>query len=161
VVLTPKSLLRAASAVSRTEELTSGAFEPVLPASPAKASRAILCQGKLFYELAGRVEKDGSDVALVRLERCYPFPADELRRELDRLGAHDVVWAQEEPENMGAARFVVRNLRERLGVEANVVARPESASPATGSLTLHQKEQADVVERALGRDASKPDASVA
>jgi 2-oxoglutarate dehydrogenase E1 component len=59
------------------------------------------------------------------------------------------VWAQEEPENMGAARYGVRNLRERLGVEARIVSRPASSSPATGSLTLHKKEQAELVERAL------------
>jgi 2-oxoglutarate dehydrogenase complex dehydrogenase (E1) component-like enzyme len=62
------------------------------------------------------------------------------------------VWAQEEPENMGAGRFVIRNLRERLGVEARTVARAESPSPATGSLTLHKREQDELLERALSRE---------
>ncbi len=157
VVLTPKSLLRAPRAVSRAEDLTSGGFAPVLPAAARKASRMILCQGKLFYELSDRLATKDRDVALVRLERCYPFPEDELRRELDRLGATEIVWAQEEPENMGAARFVVRNLRERLGVDAGVVARPESASPATGSMTLHKREQAELVDRALTGDGAHTD----
>jgi 2-oxoglutarate dehydrogenase E1 component len=110
----------------------------------------VLCQGKLFYELdAARTEQD--NVALVRLERCYPFPIEELRRELAQAPRAELVWAQEEPENMGAARFVARNLRERLGLEVRVVARPESATTATGSLTQHQREQAELVERALAR----------
>jgi 2-oxoglutarate dehydrogenase E1 component len=152
VVLTPKSLLRSPAAASRSVELVSGRFEPVLgdPAGPAEPTRIVLCQGKLFYELdAARAEREA--IALIRLERCYPFPVDELQRELARAPRAELVWAQEEPENMGAARFVVRNLADHLGVHARVVARAESASPATGSLTLHRQEQADVVERALAR----------
>jgi 2-oxoglutarate dehydrogenase E1 component len=152
VVMTPKSLLRARHAASRAEDLVSGAFEPVLgdPAAPAEPGRVVLCQGKLFYEIdAARTEQD--NVALVRLERCYPFPTEELRRELAGAPRAELVWAQEEPENMGAARFVARNLRERLGLEVRVVARPESATTATGSLAQHQREQAELVDRALAR----------
>jgi 2-oxoglutarate dehydrogenase E1 component len=137
--------------VSRAQDLTGGRFEPVLqdPSPPERASRVILCQGKLFYELEELRAKDERDVALVRLERCYPFPTDELRRELDRFSGAEVVWAQEEPENMGAARFVVRNVRDHLGVDARVIARPESGSPATGSLSVHRREQEELVARAL------------
>jgi 2-oxoglutarate dehydrogenase complex dehydrogenase (E1) component-like enzyme len=154
-VLTPKSLLRMSDAASHTEDFTSGGFRPVLPdpASPPHPSRVILCQGKLYFELAKRrSEVQIDDVALLRLEQCYPFPADVLGQELDRFGTAGVVWAQEEPENMGAGRFVVRNLRERLGVEARTVARVESPSPATGSLTLHRQEQEELLERALSRE---------
>jgi 2-oxoglutarate dehydrogenase E1 component len=150
VVLTPKSLLRLSAATSAPDELTSGSFQPVLPdpSRPGTASRVVLCQGKLFYELAERRASQGvGDVALVRLERCYPFPAEELRRTIDDLG--EVVWAQEEPENMGAGRFVVRNLRDRLGIDASLIARPESPSPATGSLTLHKQEQEELLTRVL------------
>jgi 2-oxoglutarate dehydrogenase E1 component len=150
VILTPKSLLRLSAAASAPDELTSGSFQPVLPdpSRPGTASRVVLCQGKLFYELAERRASQGvGDVALVRLERCYPFPAEELRRTIDDLG--EVVWAQEEPENMGAGRFVVRNLRDRLGIDASLIARPESPSPATGSLTLHKQEQEELVTRVL------------
>ncbi|MGH2591637.1 MAG: hypothetical protein ACRDGW_12680, partial [Actinomycetota bacterium] len=134
------------------EELVSGSFLPGLadPTPPEDPSRVVLCQGKLFYNLAVKRSDDGiDDVALVRLEQCYPFPTDALRHELDRFGEVEVVWAQEEPENMGAGRFVLRNVRESLGVEARMVARPESPSPATGSLTLHKREQQALIERAL------------
>jgi 2-oxoglutarate dehydrogenase E1 component len=124
----------------------------VLPAAASKATRVVLCQGKLFYDLSERIADEERDLALVRLERCYPFPEDELRRELDRLGANEIVWAQEEPENMGAAHFVVRNLRTRLGIEARVIARPESASPATGSMTLHKREQETLIDGILEPD---------
>jgi 2-oxoglutarate dehydrogenase E1 component len=152
VVLTPKSLLRSAAAASRTSELGSGRFRPVLPdpSPPDAASRVLLCQGKLFYELADqRAERALDDVALLRLEQCSPFPTEALGEELGRFPGADVVWAQEEPGNMGAGRFVLWNLRDGLGLDARPVWRPESASPATGSLTLHRKEQAELLQRAL------------
>jgi multifunctional 2-oxoglutarate metabolism enzyme len=155
VVLTPKSLLRLGAAANTSGELEAGHFRPVLPdpTPPERARRVLLCQGKLFYELADRrSEQDIDDVAIVRLEQCYPFPADQLRPELERFGGAEVVWVQEEPENMGAGRFVCRNLRERLGVEVRLVSRAESPSPATGSLTLHKKEQAELIDRAFERD---------
>jgi 2-oxoglutarate decarboxylase len=154
VVLTPKSLLRLGAAASTAAELESGHFRPVLPdpSPPSSASRVLLCQGKLFYELAEqREERDADGVAIMRLEQCYPFPADALRSELEPLGDAEVVWVQEEPENMGAGRFVCRNLREQLGVKVRMVSRPASPSPATGSLTLHKKEQADLIEHAFAR----------
>jgi 2-oxoglutarate dehydrogenase E1 component len=88
-------------------------------------------------------------VALIRLEQCYPFPSEALREELERFAGAEVIWAQEEPENMGAGRSVLRDLRDRLGAEARLVSRPESASPATGSLTLHRKEQSELLDRTL------------
>jgi 2-oxoglutarate dehydrogenase complex dehydrogenase (E1) component-like enzyme len=152
VVLTPKSFLRAPGAASRAHELTDGAFRPVLADAdaPSSPSRVVLCQGKLSHDLAAARAERGADVALVRLERCYPFPTEEVQRALADAGDVEVVWAQEEPENMGAGRFVRRNLRERLGLDVGLVARPESASPATGSLTLHKREQADLLEGILG-----------
>jgi 2-oxoglutarate dehydrogenase E1 component len=154
VILTPKSLLRLPAAASRTTELESGHFSSVLPdpSPPAVASRVLLCHGKIFYELADRrAESKLGDVALVRLEECYPFPAEALREELGRFAGAEIVWVQEEPENMGAARFILRHLRNRLGVEARLVSRPESPSPATGSLTLHRMEQLDLIDRAFAR----------
>jgi multifunctional 2-oxoglutarate metabolism enzyme len=150
VVLTPKSLLRLSAAASSPDELSAGAFRPVLPdpSRPAAASRVVVCQGKLFYELAERRSSEGvGDLALVRLERSYPFPAAELRGAIGNAG--EVTWAQEEPENMGAGRFVVRSLRDRLGIDATLIARPESPSPATGSLTLHKQEQEELLKRVL------------
>ena len=110
----------------------------------------LLCHGTVYYELADRRAEAGiDDVALVRLEQCYPFPADQLAEQLARFGDAEVVWVQAEPQNMGAARFVTRNLRERLGVEARIVSRAESPSPATGSLTLHRQEQSQLLEHAF------------
>jgi 2-oxoglutarate decarboxylase len=156
VVLTPKSLLRLAGAASLTSELNSGHFRPVLPdrSPPQSASRVLLCQGKLRYELADRRAKGGhDDVAVLSLEQCYPFPADALREELGRYPGAEVIWAQEEPENMGAGRFVLRNLDRHLGIQARSVSRPESPSPATGSLTLHRNEQSELIDRAFTIDA--------
>ncbi|MET0801064.1 MAG: multifunctional oxoglutarate decarboxylase/oxoglutarate dehydrogenase thiamine pyrophosphate-binding subunit/dihydrolipoyllysine-residue succinyltransferase subunit [Actinomycetota bacterium] len=151
VVLTPKSLLRLPAATSRTAELESGHFEPVLPdpSAPAAARRVLLCHGTVYYELADRRATSVDDMALIRLEQCYPFPADALAEQLARFGDAEVVWVQAEPQNMGAARFVVWNLRERLGVEARIVSRSESPSPATGSLTLHRQEQSELIESAF------------
>ena len=149
VVATPKSFLRTRGAMSTAAELAEGRFEPVLadPDPPSDPSRIVLCHGKLFHDLAATRAERHADVMLVRLERCYPFPVDEFRAALDGIGDRDVVWAQEEPENMGAGRFAERNLRERLAIAARIVARPESASPATGSLTLHKREQQALIDR--------------
>jgi 2-oxoglutarate decarboxylase len=157
VVLTPKSLLRLPAAASRTSELESGHFRPLLPdpSPPTAASRVLLCQGKVFYELADRRAENELDVVLLRLEQVYPFPADALRDELGQLPGAEVVWVQEEPENMGAGRSVLRHLRDRLGVEAGLISRPESPSPATGSLTLHRNEQSELIERALAGRAGE------
>jgi multifunctional 2-oxoglutarate metabolism enzyme len=153
IVLTPKSLLRSEAAAATVDELERGSFRPVLtgPDAPERPIRVVVCQGKLYHELAARNE--GSDVALVRLERCYPFPAAELRAAIGDV--RNVTWAQEEPENMGAGRFVLRNLREHLGIEARTIARPESPSPATGSLTLHKEEQDELIRRILGPDEAR------
>jgi 2-oxoglutarate dehydrogenase complex dehydrogenase (E1) component-like enzyme len=152
VVATPKSFLRTKGAMSTAAEFTEGRFEPVLadPDPPSDPSRIVLCHGKLFHDLAAARSERHANVMLVRLERCYPFPVDELRAVLDGIGDREVVWAQEEPENMGAGRFAERNLRERLAIAARIVARPESASPATGSQTLHKREQQALIDRTFG-----------
>jgi 2-oxoglutarate dehydrogenase complex dehydrogenase (E1) component-like enzyme len=111
----------------------------------------VLCQGKFFYDLLrAREEKEVEAATLVRVEQLYPFPAAALREHLDRYPDAEVVWAQEEPENMGAARFVHLKMERLLGARPDLVARPESPSPATGSQTVHQHEQAELIDRALG-----------
>ena len=151
IAFTPKSLLRLPAARSSTEELTEGAFREVLPdpSPPSDVRRVILCQGKLYYELARHREKEATGgAALVRVEGCYPFPGDAIREQLDRFPGAEVVWAQEEPENQGAWRFMDSHLRG-MGVEARRVSRPESAAPATGSLTIHRREQGALITRAF------------
>jgi 2-oxoglutarate dehydrogenase E1 component len=148
-LMTPKSLLRLPAARSHTQELVDGVFRPVLT-EQRPASRVLLSSGKMAYDLSKRRDELGlDDVAIVRLEQLYPFPAVALREALAPFGDAQVVWVQEEPENMGAKRFVVRHLRRELGVDADAVARTESASPATGSMKVHQQEQERLLEAAL------------
>jgi 2-oxoglutarate dehydrogenase E1 component len=159
VVMTPKSLLRHPRCVSPLGELAEGRFEPLLgDATVAAASvrRVVMCSGKLYYDLVkGREERRVSDVALVRFEQYYPFPHAELERALALYpeGA-ELVWAQEEPRNMGFWRF----LREQFldgcvragGRLPRYLGRGASASPAPGSYKVHEQEQASIVAQALG-----------
>jgi 2-oxoglutarate dehydrogenase E1 component len=111
----------------------------------------IFCQGKIYYELAEHREQQKiPGVAIVRVEQLYPFPADQLREVLDSFApADELYWVQEEPENMGAWRYMQLNAQRRLGIALRSVAREESASPATGSLKIHQREQAALLEAAF------------
>ncbi|WP_062206688.1 multifunctional oxoglutarate decarboxylase/oxoglutarate dehydrogenase thiamine pyrophosphate-binding subunit/dihydrolipoyllysine-residue succinyltransferase subunit [Streptomyces sp. NBRC 109706] len=148
VVFTPKSMLRLKAASSRAEEFTSGGFRPLIgdaDADPQQVRKVVLSSGKVYYDLAAEREKRGAnEVALVRLERLYPLPSDELRAELARFpGAERVVWAQEEPANQGAWPFVALNLPQAVEIPGRLtpVTRPASSSPAVGSAKRHQAEQ--------------------
>jgi 2-oxoglutarate dehydrogenase complex dehydrogenase (E1) component-like enzyme len=158
IVFTPKSLLRLPAARSATEEFTSRHFLEVMPdrrdPSPESVRRLILSSGKVFYDLDAHREKQGTAGAvLVRVEQLYPFPADQILEQLARYpAAREVIWVQEEPENMGAYRFVHWWLHHKhlpADVGFRHVARPESGSPATGSATMHELEQADLLRRAF------------
>ncbi len=158
VILTPKSLLRHPRVVSELDECAIGRFQRVIPDIDAEdadtISRILLCSGKIYYELLEKREKlQRKDVAIVRLEQLYPFPDEPLRLALatypDGIPA---VWVQEEPENMGACHFLEHRLHDRLfdRFPFRVVSRPASASPATGSATVHRREQDELVARAFG-----------
>lgn len=155
IVMTPKSMLRHKEAVSPVRELVSGRFHEVLDdpsiSRPADVTRLILCSGKIYYELKAERETAGrSDVALVRLEQVYPFPAQVLRDILARYrNAREVLWVQEETKNGGAYRFIEAALREELNVSVGYVGRDASPSPAVGSSKMHAEEQADILARAL------------
>jgi 2-oxoglutarate dehydrogenase complex dehydrogenase (E1) component-like enzyme len=157
VIFTPKSLLRHAKAVSSLDEFTNGRFVEIVDdpvADPAQVSRVIFCSGKVYYDLlAGREERKASGVAIVRVEQVYPFAADQAARILARHPqTASVIWAQEEPANMGAWRFVREYMAPLLAPtnrELGYAGRAESASPATGSAKRHQQEQAELVETAL------------
>jgi multifunctional 2-oxoglutarate metabolism enzyme len=155
VVMTPKSLLRLPAARSTAEQLTAGQFAEVLPdteqASPDGVRRVLLCSGKISYELARRRRDEGLDeVAIVRVEQLYPFPAEALRAQLDAYpNAERVVWVQEEPENMGAWRYMRLKAEDTLGVRLEAATRDEGAAPAAGSPTLHQQEQQELLDRAV------------
>ena len=160
VLMTPKSLLRHKQCVSELAEFSEGTFQRVIDdanvADPAAVSRVVLCTGKIYYDLvAARGEQNGSDeVALLRVEELYPFPAAELQAAFERYpAAEQFYWVQEESQNMGAWSFVQPLLDELLPAHCklNYVGRDEAASPATGSGHLHETEQREIVEQALGR----------
>ena len=154
VLMQPKSLLRLPAAASRLADLTGGVFRPVLedPSAPAPdgVKRLVLCAGKIYYDLTAAPRS--GDVAIVRVEELYPWPHEAIAAVLDKHpNIEDVVWAQEEPKNMGAWSFVSPRLRGSVGNATPIryVGRPERASPAEGYLTAHQKQQAQIVKEAL------------
>jgi 2-oxoglutarate dehydrogenase E1 component len=162
VLFTPKSLLRSPRATSRPEELASGRFQPVLDDAeardPAAVRRVILCTGKVYYDLFEHRERRQAeratppDVALLRVEQLYPWPEESLARALERYPrAQRVVWAQEEPANMGAWTFVRERVQALLPAEATLAyaGRRASASTAVGSSRIHKQEQAALVESAF------------
>ena len=155
VVMTPKSLLRNKQAVSSIDQLTVKHFNDVLddPAAPERARRVLFCSGKVYYDLAARRAEVGGqrDVAIVRVEQLYPWPVELLRSTLARYQSGRAwVWVQEESQNMGAWTFVAPRLEELLGSPVKYVGRDASASPATGSKLVHDREQAEIVEAAVG-----------
>ncbi len=109
--------------------------------------RVLLTSGKVYYDLlAERKNINDQTTAIVRLEQFYPFPKNLLEDVFKRYsGATDVRWVQEEPRNMGGWSFVEPRLREMLGREVRYIGRAASASPATGSHTIHQMEQKQLV----------------
>ncbi len=149
IVFTPKSLLRTADTFGTVDDLTDGRFAPVIddPRGVAGARRLVVCTGKVYYDLA---EAAPADVAIVRVEQLYPVPETELGAIFDRSPEADLVWCQEEPENMGAWGFLRDRLRRLSGREPRFVGRAASASPATGSSARHQVEQESLVAEALG-----------
>ncbi len=161
VMMSPKSTLRLKEAASTMEQLANGRFETLIddPRTPKNPDRILFCSGKVYWALdAEREKQDVRDVAILRVEQLYPFPADEIARALARYaGATEVFWVQEEPENQGAYAFV-RNRLEVLvhqalgkGVQVGYVGRDEAASPAVGSYKLHNEEQAELVRTAFLR----------
>jgi 2-oxoglutarate decarboxylase len=164
IVFTPKSLLRSRLARSPIEAFTAGSFAEVLddPAAAhegfdrAAVRRVVLCTGKVAYDALGRRDELGeaaARVGVVRVEQLYPWPKTNIRDVLDRYpGANEVVWLQEEPENMGAWNFVHSRLHRLLRDTHTLrhVSRAESASPASGSAALHRLEQDDLLARAIG-----------
>jgi len=158
ILFTPKSLLRHPRAVSTLHDFTSGGFMEILgdadTADPSRISRVVFCSGKLYYDLlTAREERKADHVAIVRVEQLYPFAADMARDILARYPlTAEVVWAQEEPRNMGPWHFIHDQIEPLLvdsRRELRYVGRPESASPATGSGKRHQQEQAEIVNDAL------------
>jgi len=153
--MTPKSLLRHKHAVSSIDDFTSGHFREVLddPVDPSKVRRVLVCSGKVYYDLAAQRETAGRkhEVAIVRLEQFYPWPAEALKAALGRYrSAQEWAWVQEESSNNGGWTFVSTRLPEITGRPFHYVGRDASASPATGLHSVHDREQAELVEAAIG-----------
>jgi 2-oxoglutarate dehydrogenase E1 component len=160
--MTPKSLLRHKECVSPLSMFTGDSsfhrvlYEDVELAKPKDIKRVVLCSGKVYYDLKKERDDRGlKDVTMIRLEQLFPFPAEALREELAKYPNADVVWCQEEPENMGAWFFVDRKIEKLLGEMGHKAKRPsfagraEAAAPATGLNSKHQAEQAALVDAAL------------
>ena len=158
VLFTPKRYLRAREAYSPVSEFESGNFREVLTdpgvQDPEAVRRLILASGKVALDaLVARDKEARSDVAVVRIEQLYPWPADQIAAAIAEYErAEEVIWLQEEPENMGAWTFVRDRLESMLGGDFRFskVSRVASGSPATGSHAMHELEQADILARALG-----------
>jgi 2-oxoglutarate dehydrogenase E1 component len=141
VVFTPKKLLRYPKAVSKIEDLAKGGFREVIDDNikARKQTKVVaLCTGKVYYELLEEKEKRGltDEISLVRIEQLYPLPEKQIRELLGKYSKKaQLVWCQEEPENMGAWSYMMRALRD---LNLDVVSLPASASPATGSPRVHE-----------------------
>jgi multifunctional 2-oxoglutarate metabolism enzyme len=153
VLFTPKQPLRMKESRSPVADLATGSFRETLDdpfvTDPASVRRLVFCSGKVAWDAMAERQKRNAPVAVVRIEQLYPFPAEQLLEILDRYpNARDLVWLQEEPENMGPWRFVehrVWRIKDR-GYDLRHVARVESGSPATGSKTIHDQELADLMD---------------
>jgi 2-oxoglutarate dehydrogenase E1 component len=159
VLMTPKGLLRLRSASSSLEDLAAGRFQPVLDdsgADPNAVERLVLCSGKVYYDIVGHELREGAHaVAVARLEQLYPFPAVAVAETLRRYPSlREVVWAQEEPQNMGPWRSIRHRLeeaaRETTAEGVRYLGRSWKASPSEGYPTAHQREQDRIVRVALG-----------
>lgn len=150
VVFSPKSLLRHPGVASPLKDFTTGSFNEVLddPNVSAKdVNRVILCSGKIYYDLVEAQQKrKNKDTAVVRLEQLYPFPEKQLKAVLKKYKDAKLVWAQEEPANMGSLSFIVRMMPK---YQLEFVSRKASASPATGYTKVHKVEQDKLVNKAF------------
>jgi 2-oxoglutarate dehydrogenase E1 component len=163
IVMSPKSLLRHKLAVSSLEEMAEGTrFKPVLEETEKliaadKVRRVIICSGKVYYDLCEkRAELKADDIAIIRMEQLYPFPSKPLADELVKYKNADVVWCQEEHENMGGFYFVEPRIEKVLtsinhkSKRARYVGRARAASPAIGGyMKLHLQELAKFLEEAF------------
>jgi 2-oxoglutarate dehydrogenase E1 component len=157
IIFTPKRGLRNPRTVSPLDDFARGRFSEVLQdssiADPSRVRRVLICSGQIYWDLVtAREQRKVEDVAIVRLEQIYPFPAAEMKEAVHRYpGTAEVVWVQEEPRNMGPWEFVQDVIGAVLEGKRPLryLGRVESASPAAGSLKRHTEEQTDILEAAF------------
>mgnify|MGYP001472291308 FL=1 len=154
VIFTPKSLLRHPKCVSSLNDFGKGTFfQEVIDdnfADPAKVKRVLFCNGKIYYDLVEKQQlEERKDVAVVRLEQLYPIATDQIKEVRNRYPqTKECFWVQEEPENMGAAGFVMRKFPD-LGCSVKLVSRKGSSSPSTGFSVMHKKQQEELIHQAF------------
>ena len=154
VVMTPKSLLRHPKVVSPLEEFADGQFQPIIDdatANPEKIEKLVLCSGKIYYELLAKKEELNCDtIALVRFEQLYPIQHDKIEEIFAKYSNRkSLLWVQEEPENMGAWSYILRNFRDT-GIQ--VVSPVPSGSPAPGSHKMFERNQNAIINKVFDRD---------
>ncbi|MGO4889494.1 2-oxoglutarate dehydrogenase E1 component [Anaerobacillus sp. MEB173] len=161
IMMSPKSLLRHPKVISSGEQFSEGSFQfvidqPGLGTQPEQVERLILCSGKVALDLEAKLQQYDTSklhsLHMMRLEQLYPFPRQELEEKLRQYSnVKEVVWVQEEPQNMGAWSFVEPRIRELLSdhITIHYIGRPSRSSPATGESTAHKAEQERIVNKAL------------
>ena len=154
VVMTPKSLLRHPKVVSPLEEFADGQFQPIIDdatANPEKIEKLVLCSGKIYYELLAKKEELNCDtIALVRFEQLYPIQHNKIEEIFAKYSNRkSLLWVQEEPENMGAWSYILRNFRDT-GIQ--VVSPVPSGSPAPGSHKMFERNQNAIINKVFDRD---------
>jgi 2-oxoglutarate decarboxylase len=156
IIFTPKSMLKRKEAASQPKAFTEGSFTPVAGdtiADPAKVTTALLCSGRITWDLMverGKRQGDDPTTAIVRIEQLYPRPVEELKAELGRFpNLRTVRWVQDEPINMGPAPHFRLNMFGELDQAVEIVARAESSSPAVGQHSRHVEEQKSLLDQAF------------
>ncbi len=155
IVFTPKSLLRHPLAVSQKNDFVKGKFEVLIPDKlvlPEKSKTLVFCSGKFYYDLIkAREEKNRMDVAIIRIEQIFPLPKDQINYQLSLYSkTKDIVWAQEEPKNMGALSYLLLHFEK--ASTFRLVSRPFSDSPASGSSVRFQKRHNKVIEKVFRKN---------
>ncbi len=159
VIMSPKSLLRHKMVISSLSEMAEGtSFKPVIGEidESLNVKRIVLCSGKVYFDLYEAREKAAiKNVALIRIEQFYPFPGENLAKELAKYKDAEIIWCQEEPQNMGAWTFIEHKIEECLNNIANrnnrpkYIGRPAAASPSAGYYKMHIVEQEKLINQAI------------
>jgi 2-oxoglutarate dehydrogenase E1 component len=162
IVMSPKSLLRHNEAVSNVSDFTHGSFKSVIDdcnADVSKVHRVIFCSGKVYYDLLGYrrtvSELLQTSIALVRIEELYPFPEVALEALCEKYSGAELIYVQEEPENMGALQYIDSTFRDKFDISLSQVCRRPCASPAVASNKMHNIEQQRILIEAIGLPANQ------
>ncbi len=149
VIMSPKSLLRHPKVVSPVSDFTSGNFSEIIAdnAAAKDVKKVVLCSGKIYYDLLEKKEKDKrKDVSILRIEQLHPFPTSQVNKVLNKYKNAELIWCQEEPENMGYWSYIERAYKEK---DLKLISRKASASPATGYAKVHNQEQEEIINNAF------------